>query len=66
MSGLSVNLSFTWTLVSSLAVASCRRRCGVGMLLRTGSHGRGVERRAPMIVAKMYLAEHLLAWCGMI
>ncbi len=44
-----------WQLViridfSSLAVASCRRRCGGGMLLRTGSHGRGVERRVSVIM----------------
>ncbi len=50
MSELSGNLSFAWTLVSSLAVASCRRRCGGGMLLRTGSHGSGVERRVRVIV----------------
>ncbi len=50
ISVLSGNLSFAWTLVSSLAVASCHRRCGGGMLLRTGSHGSGVECRVPVIV----------------
>ncbi len=50
MSVLSGNLSFSWTLVSSLAVASCHRRCGSGMFLRTGNHGSGVERRVPVIV----------------
>ncbi len=50
MSVFSGNLSFTWTLVSSLAVASCHRRCGGDMLLRTGSHGSREERRVPVIV----------------
>ncbi len=50
MSMLSSNLSFAWALVSSLAVASCRRRCGGDILLRTGSHGSGVECRVPVIV----------------
>ncbi len=50
MSVLSGNLSFPWTLVSSLAVASCHRRCGGGMFLRTGNHGSGVELWVPVIV----------------
>ncbi len=29
---------------------SCRRRCGGGMSLRTGSHGRGVEHRVTVIM----------------
>ena len=43
-------LSFPFTLANSLIVASCRRRCGGGMLLSTGNHGSGVGRNVPVMV----------------
>ena len=41
---------FAWICPITLETASCRRKLAGTMLLRTGSHGSGVERRVPVIV----------------
>ena len=52
------NLSFNWIVVSSLAVASWRRRLGGGMWLSTGNHGSEVACNVPEMM-------RMVSWSSM-
>ena len=47
MSARNVRRSLPITFFNNFAVASSRLKWGGGMLLRTGSHGRGVGGKVP-------------------